>query len=68
VTLLKGIAMKMIHQETMCCGYRKCPTIKVFDDGSVELTDDDTDTGSVGTIKLRPEQIDRMVELLQTRK
>jgi hypothetical protein len=47
----------------MCCGYKKCPTVKVFEDGSIELTDDDLESGSVGTIKLQPEQIDRIVEL-----
>lgn len=55
---------KIIRQETMCCGYKKCPTIKVFDDGSVELSDDDAEIGSVGTIKLRPEAAVRFVELL----
>ena len=55
--------MKLIHEEKMCCGYRKCPVIKVFGDGSVELRDDDAETGSVGVIKLRPEQVDRIAEL-----
>lgn len=48
---------KLIHQETMCCGMKRCPTVKVFEDGSMELSDDDAETGSVGTIKLRPEQV-----------
>jgi hypothetical protein len=61
--------MKMIHQETMCCGYKKCPTVKVFDDGSVELSDNDAELGSVGTVKLRPEAAARLVEVLSgTRK
>ncbi len=55
--------MKIIHEETMCCGSKRCPTIKIFEDGSVELADDDTETGSVGIIKLRPEQVDRIAEL-----
>jgi hypothetical protein len=54
---------KIIHQETMCCGYRKCPTVKVFEDGSIELSDDDSEIGSVGTIKLKPDQVKRLVEL-----
>jgi len=53
-----------VHEEKMCCGFKHCPTIKLFDDGSVELTDDDTETGSVGTIKLRPEVAKRLAELL----
>lgn len=56
--------MKLIHQETMCCGYKKCPTVKVFDDGSMELTDDDAEQGSVGTIKLKPEQVERLKALI----
>jgi hypothetical protein len=59
---------KTIHEETMCCGYRRCPTVKIFDDGSVELTDDDAEAGSVGTIKLRPESAKRLAELIQQAK
>ena len=43
------------------CGYKKCcPTVRVFADGSAELTDDDAEAGSVGTIKLRPEVVARL--------
>jgi hypothetical protein len=60
---------KVIHREVLECGYRKCcPTVKVFDDGSVELSDDDADLGSVGTIKLRPEAAARLLELLTARR
>jgi hypothetical protein len=59
------IVMQPIHEETMCCGYRKCVSVKVFADGSAELTDDDAEAGSVGTIKLRPEVARRLVEVLQ---
>jgi hypothetical protein len=48
----------------MCCGYKKCPTVRQFDDGSAELSDDDAEGGSVGTIRLRPEQARRLAELL----
>jgi hypothetical protein len=54
---------EVIHEEEMCCGYKKCPTVKLLDDGSAILTDDDIDGGSVGTIKLRPEQVARLSEL-----
>jgi|HubBroStandDraft_1064217.scaffolds.fasta_scaffold139983_3 hypothetical protein len=47
----------VIREETMCCGYKKCPTLREFDDGSAELVDDDVESGSVGTIKLQPEQL-----------
>jgi hypothetical protein len=61
-------APQLVHEETMCCGYKKCPTIRQFDDGSAEITDDDAEGGSVGTIKLRPEQARRLLELLQRAK
>jgi hypothetical protein len=60
--------MKTVHEETMCCGYKKCPTVKLFEDGSVELTDNDTESGSVGTIKLKPETAARLAKLLTTKK
>lgn len=53
----------LIHQETMCCGYKRCPTVKMFDDGSVELSDDDAEKGSVGTVKMTAEQFAHLVEL-----
>ncbi len=59
---------RLIHQETMCCGHRKCPTVKFFDDGSIEISDDDTEAGSIGTVKLRAEAVDRIVELARERK
>jgi hypothetical protein len=55
---------RVVRQETMCCGYKKCPTVRQFDDGSAELSDDDAEGGSVGTIRLRPEQARRLAELL----
>jgi len=48
----------------MCCGFKRCVEAVIFEDGSVELSDDDTEFGSVGTIKLRPEAAQRLVELL----
>ena len=55
---------KEIHRETMCCGYARCSEIVIFDDGGIILTDDNFEEGSVGTIKLRPEQVERLRELL----
>lgn len=60
--------LKVIHTETMCCGYKKCPTIKVFEDGSIEISDDDPDIGSTGCIKIRPEAVHRLEEILAKRK
>lgn len=56
--------MKEVHRETMCCGHKKCVVVVTYDDGSVVLTDDDTEAGSVGTIKLRPEAAKRLAEIL----
>lgn len=55
--------MKTIHEEEMCCGQKKCPVVRIFEDGSVELTDDDPSIGSVGTIKMRPEVAARFAAL-----
>ena len=59
---------KLIHEETMCCGFKRCPVVKIFDDGSIELSDDDVEGGSIGTIKLRPEAAARLVELAREQK
>lgn len=57
----------VIHEETMCCGFKRCPTVKIFDDGSMELTDNDSENGSEGTIKLAPEQVERLMDLARSR-
>ena len=55
---------KVVHEEVLMCGYRKCcPTVKVLEDGSMELSDNDAEIGSVGTIKLRPEVVTRLTEI-----
>lgn len=59
---------KMIHQETMCCGMKRCPVVKIFDDGSVSISDDDPDLDSVGNIRLRPEAAVVLRELLNKHK
>ena len=60
---------RKVHEETLQCGYRKCcPTVTIFDDGSMTISDDDSEIGSVGTIKLRPEVVARLTELLSERK
>lgn len=59
---------RKILEEKLMCGFAKCcPTVRVFDDGSVELTDDDAAAGSVGTVRLRPEVADRLGEILAKR-
>ncbi len=57
---------KRIHDEILECGYRKCcPRIEIFDDGSVVISDDDAESGSVGTIKIRPEATSRLAVMLE---
>jgi len=59
----------LIREETlMCCNYKRCPVVKMFDDGSMEISDDDAQNGSFGTIKLAPEVADRLIELAAERK
>lgn len=55
--------MLKVHQETLCCNRKRCPTVTVFEDGSMEITDNDAENGSAGTIKLAPEQVTRLVEI-----
>ncbi len=55
---------KLIHEEMMCCGGKRCPVVKIFDDGSAEIYDDDFENGSVGTIKLGLEQARLLAERL----
>jgi hypothetical protein len=55
---------EVIHAEEMCCGQKRCPVVRLFSDGSAELTDDDPAAGSVGTVKLRPEVAARLAALL----
>ena len=54
---------EIVHQETLCCGSKRCPTVKFLHDGSVVITDDDTEIGSVGTIKISSDVLDRLIEL-----
>jgi hypothetical protein len=58
----------VIHEEQICCGYKRCPVVRILDDGSVELTDDDTEAGSVGTIRLRPAAAAHLVEVLSQKR
>ena len=54
---------RVTHQETICCGYKRCPELLVFEDGSATLTDVGLD-GSAHTITLQPNQRTRLAELL----
>jgi len=58
----------LIHEEMLMCNYKRCcPVVKMFDDGSMEISDDDAQNGSSGTIKLAPEVADRLLELAAER-
>jgi hypothetical protein len=58
---------KVIFEETMCCGYKRCPKVRVFSDGSVELSDDDARAGSVGTVKLKPRVAKELARIIEER-
>lgn len=46
---------KIVDQETLMCGGKKCcPVITVYDDGSVDLID--TDNGKDELVHLDPDQ------------
>ena len=49
--------------ETVCCGYKRCPTVETFDDGTARLSD--TGPGGVElAIELTVEQRARVAEIL----
>lgn len=52
-----------LGRETLCCGYKRCPTVVVYDDGSATLTDSGDD-GRVHRIELAPDQRVRLAQLL----
>lgn len=58
---------KVIHEETMCCGYKNCPRVRVFSDGSIEVSDDDKRAGSVGTVKMKPRVVRELVRIISER-
>jgi len=31
---------RVVSEETMCCGFKRCPTVKVYDDGSIDIDDE----------------------------
>ena len=55
---------KPVFEETMCCGYKRCPTLRVFEAGDVEIVDDDLEAGSIGVIKLNRAQAFELVRNL----
>jgi len=50
---------EVVTEETVCCGHKRCPTVRVFADGGAELLEDD---GS--RIVLDAAQAARVAELL----
>lgn len=57
------MTIKVVHEETLCCGSKRCPTVQILEDGSAVIADNDPENGSVGKIQIRPEAFDRLVEL-----
>ena len=54
---------RSLHRETVCCGYKRCPTVETFDDGSAVVTDVDAQ-GRDLRLELQPEQRARLAEIL----
>lgn len=46
----------VVHEETICCNSKRCPVLRVFEDGSIEVRDDDVQGESVGVVKFNREQ------------
>ena len=49
----------VIAEQSFCCGYKKCPVVRVYEDGSVDTTDGDQ------RIEYTPEQAKSLMALLQ---
>lgn len=58
---------KEIFREVLCCNYKKCPEVVLLDDGSLQISDDDADSGSTGTVKFKPEQVAALREILNSK-
>jgi len=54
---------KAVHEETMCCGHRRCPAVTLYDDGSLDVREDD---GRL--ISFDPDQAARLRQLLNDKK
>ena len=59
---------ELLHEETICCGYKRCPTVRIYADGSLDISDEDVESGSFGVVKFTPEQsrklLDRLIDKL----
>jgi hypothetical protein len=49
---------KVVAEENFCCGYKRCPVVKIYEDGSALMEDDGN------RIEFTPEQLMRLRELL----
>jgi hypothetical protein len=49
----------VVAEENFCCGFKRCPVIRVYEDGSVDTTDGDQ------RIEYTPEQAKRLLVMLQ---
>ena len=54
---------RSLHVETVCCGYKRCPTVETFDDGTASVRDVDAQ-GRELVIELTVEQRARVAEIL----
>lgn len=55
---------KPTYSETICCGYKRCPTVSMFEDGSLSISDQIA--GAFVRIEFSPAQATRLRELLSS--
>ena len=58
------MSTKPVYSETICCGHKRCPTVAIFDDGSMTISDQIA--GAHVTIAFAPDQAARLRALLST--
>ncbi len=51
----------VVAEENFCCGFKRCPVVRVYEDGSVDMTDDGQ------RIEYTPDQAQRLLCLLQAK-
>jgi len=50
---------KVVDEIEMCCGWKRCPRVRVYEDGSVDMTDDDQ------RIEFNPDQARGLLDMLK---
>ncbi len=53
----------IVHQETICCGFKRCPTVTEWSDGSIDIDDNDGG-GRTQHVAFNPDQAAALRTLL----